>query len=232
MHDRIRIAVIDDHPLFREGVTFTLRSASDIEVVAEGGTATEAVQIAITHTPDLMLLDVTMPGGGIAAAREIRRNCPAVKTVMLTVSESEHDVGAALQSGVNGYVLKGSSGTELLHIVRAVQNCELYITPALAARLLAQTKQPAVDSRKDPDVGTLTYRENQILQLLLLGLMNKEIAYSLKLTEKTVKHYMTELMQKLKARNRVEAALIGRKRMNGSGPISDTVSVDRITACR
>jgi two-component system, NarL family, nitrate/nitrite response regulator NarL len=215
MHDRIRVAVIDDHPLFREGVAYTLRSAADIEVVGEGATAQDAIRIGKSHVPDIMLLDVSMPGGGIEAAREIRRCCTTMKTVMLTVSESEHDVAAALRSGVNGYVLKGSSGSELLHIVRAVQNCEFYITPALAGRLLTQTKQSVIDARSPSGVGTLTHRENEVLQLLSRGLMNKEIAQCLKITEKSVKYYMTELMQKLNVRNRVEAVLIARKGIEG-----------------
>jgi len=133
---------------------------------------------------------------------------------MLTVSESEHDVTAAMQAGVNGYILKGSSGPELLQIVRSVRDGEMYVTPTLAARLLVQMKQPA--ARPDPDIATLTYRESQVLQLLARGLTNKEIAIGLKLTEKTVKHYMTDVMQKLKARNRVEAVLIAGRHMNGT----------------
>jgi two-component system nitrate/nitrite response regulator NarL len=219
MHNRIRVAVIDDHPLFRGGVAHTLQSAADMEVVGEGATAQDAVRMGTSHMPDIMLLDVSMPGGGIEAAREIRRNNAAVKTVMLTVSENEHDVAAAMQIGVNGYVLKGSSGPELLQILRAVQNGESYITPALGVRLLTRSKPTVVDVYKQPDVAELTHRENQVLQLLSQGLKNKEIAHGLKLTEKTVKHYMTVLMQKLKARNRVEAVLIARKTRGDTGPI-------------
>jgi len=214
MPDRIRIAVIDDHPLFREGVVHTVRGADDMVVVAEGASAADAIRIAEAEAPDIVLLDVGMPGGGIEAARTIRKSRPSVKTVMLTASENERHVADALQSGVNGYILKGSSGVELLQIIRSVQNAELYITPALAARLLAQNKQPVADPRDPLDVDTLTYREVQVLKLLSQGLMNKEIAHKLSLTEKTVKHYMTELMQKLKARNRVEAVLNARK-LNG-----------------
>ena len=213
MPERIRVAVVDDHPLFRAGVVFTVRSAPDMEIVAEGATAQEAVQIGRYHAPDIMLLDVSMPGGGIEAASEIHRLCPMVKAVMLTVSENPSHVSAALQSGVSAYIVKGCSGAELLQIVRGVQNCKSYITPALAARLLAQPKQPRVDTGLQATLA-LTQRENQVLQLLSEGLMNKEIAYKLRLTEKTVKHYMTELMQKLNVRNRVEAVLIARKRID------------------
>jgi two-component system, NarL family, nitrate/nitrite response regulator NarL len=210
MPERIRIAVVDDHPLFRAGVVFTLQSAPDMMIVAEGATAYEAVQIGRSHAPDIMLLDVSMPGGGIEAASELRLHCPLVKAVMLTVSENASHVSSALQSGVSAYVVKGCSGPELLRIVRGVQNCESYITPALAARLLTQPKTPRVEPGMRATL-CLTQRENQVLQLLSEGLMNKEIAYKLRLTEKTVKHYMTELMQKLNVRNRVEAVLITRR---------------------
>ena len=216
MPEPTRIAVVDDHPLFREGVSFTLRSAPDLEVVAEGASGPDAIRIVAEHAPVIILLDVSMPGGGIEAAREIRRISPDTKIIMLTVSESENDVTAAMQAGANGYILKGSSGPELLQIVRSVRNGEMYVTPTLAARLLVQMKQPA--ARPDQDIDALTYRENQILQLLGRGLTNKEIAIGLKLTEKTVKHYMTDVLQKLKVRNRVEAALIARQPLNGAKP--------------
>src|SRR3954453_16468093 len=130
MDKRIRIAVIDDHPLFRDGVIHTLRSAPDIEVVAEGATGQEAVDIGRRYAPHIMLLDTSMPGCRLEAAREIQRACPNVKAVMLTASENENQVRTALQHGVLGYIVKGCSGPELLRIIRAVQNCESYITPA------------------------------------------------------------------------------------------------------
>jgi two-component system nitrate/nitrite response regulator NarL len=215
MHERIRVAVVDDHPLFRDGVVLTLRSAPDIDIVAEGATARDAVQIGKRHAPDIMLLDVTMQGGGIDAAAELRQDCANVKVVMLTNSEDAAHVSAALQCGARGYVLKGCSGTELLRIVRAIQNSESYITPALATRLLAQPKEPVITA---PD---LSLRENQVLQLLSQGLMNKEIASKLRLTEKTVKHYMTILMQKLQVRNRVEAVLVARDTFAGAAQPPD-----------
>jgi two-component system, NarL family, nitrate/nitrite response regulator NarL len=212
MSDCIRLAIIDDHPLFREGVAQTVRDASDMTVVGQGSSAQDAIRIVTTLAPDIITLDVSMPGGGIEAAREIQRSGAAVKMVMLTVSENENDVVTALQAGVDGYALKGCSGPELLQVLRSVHNCETYITSALAARPLARTKQPVASANEAPDVASLTYRENQVLQLLSMGLMNREIGQSLKITEKTVKHHMTELMQKLNARNRVEAVLIARKK--------------------
>jgi DNA-binding NarL/FixJ family response regulator len=209
MPDRIRIVVIDADPLFRVGVALTLRSASDMEVVGEGATADDAVRICKSHAPDIILLNVCIPGGGIKAAQEIRQTCTSVKTVMLTVWDNERYVADALQCDVNGYVLKDISGKELLTIVRAVQSHELYIPPSLAARHLARTRQSVIDiGSRFVGAATLTYRETEVLQLLLQGLMNKEIAHRLETTEPTIKFHMSGLLQKLKARNRVEAVLI------------------------
>jgi DNA-binding NarL/FixJ family response regulator len=210
MGDRLRVAIIDDHPLFREGVVHTLRSTRVLEVVGEGGTADDAVRIAKEQLPDIVLLDVSMPGGGLQAARSIAQVCPVVKTIMLTVSESEQDVTQALEAGVRGYVLKGTSGPELLKTMFAISRGESYITPGLAARLLTQvTRQDAATAA--PALPELTKREGQILAQVARGLTNKEIARVLSLSEKTVKHHMTNVMQKLQVRNRVEAAMVYRK---------------------
>src|SRR5262245_36115979 len=213
MTDRLRVAIIDDHPLFREGVVHTLRSARVLDVVGEGGTADDAVRIARQELPDIVLLDVSMPGGGIEAARSIARVCPIVKTIMLTVSESEQDVPQALEAGVKGYVLKGTSSSELLKTMFAISRGESYVTPGLAARLLTlgERQEPA----RSAPLPELTEREGQILAEVARGLTNKEIARALTLSEKTVKHHMTNIMQKLQVRNRVEAAMVYRKQAPG-----------------
>jgi two-component system nitrate/nitrite response regulator NarL len=207
MNDRIRVAVIDDHPLFREGVAHTIRSSKVLEVVAEGACADDAVRIAEDELPDIVLLDVSMPGGGIEAARAISRVCPIVKTIMLTVSESEEHVAQALEAGAHGYVLKGTSGPELINTMRAVSRGESYVSPGLAARLLTLSKRQTRTAAQQNDLPELTKREEQILDLVARGLTNKEIARGLTISEKTVKHYMTNIMQKLHVRNRVEAVL-------------------------
>jgi DNA-binding NarL/FixJ family response regulator len=212
MAERIRVAVVDDHPLFREGVTHTLRSSKTVEVVAEGATSDDALSIATSHNPDIMLLDVSMPGGGIEAARAISQNCPAVKTIMLTVSESEEHVSQALEAGALGYVLKGTSGLELIATTSAIYRGESYVSPGLAARLLAQSKRQPQTIEDDANLPELTKREEQILDNVGRGLTNKEIARGLNISEKTVKHYMTNIMQKLQVRNRVEAVLALQKK--------------------
>lgn len=222
MLERVRVAVVDDHPLFRDGVVHTLSSVPDLDVVAEGATAQDAVQIALTHSPDIMLLDVNMPGGGIEAAQEIRQCCPSVKTALLTVSENANHVSAAMQSGISAYIVKGCSGPELLQIIRVILKSEAYVTPSLAARVLAQPKETPADFNPVPGTPALSHREIQVLELASEGLMNKEIAHRLSLTEKTVKYYMTELMQKLKVRNRVEAVLLARRGIGGTKRMYDS----------
>jgi two-component system, NarL family, nitrate/nitrite response regulator NarL len=216
--DRIRVAVVDDHPLFREGVAQVIRSSHALEVVGEGATADDAIRIAKNDLPDIILLDVNMPGGGIEAARAIARECPIVKLIMLTVSESEEHVTQALETGAHGYVLKGTSGSELISTLCAVARGESYVTPGLAARLLTQTNPRTPVAAHHHDLPDLTERENQILDHVARGLTNKEIAKNFDISEKTVKHYMTNIMQKLNARNRVEAVLALQKRVQNAGP--------------
>jgi DNA-binding NarL/FixJ family response regulator len=159
-----------------------------------------------------MLLDVSMPGSGLAAADTIARNWPNVKIVMLTVSESEDHVHQALASGARGYILKGASSTELVDTLRLIARGEHYVTPTLAARVLAAARRTSKVPVQEEPFPDLTRREEQILDRVANGLTNREIAKSLEIGEKTVKHYMTSIMQKLRVRNRVEAALAFRKR--------------------
>ncbi len=212
MSERLRVAIIDDHPLFREGVVHTLRGTKSLEIVGEGGSAEDALRIAREKLPDIVLLDVRMPGGGVEAARSIARACPVVKMIMLTVSESEQDVAQALEAGAKGYVLKGTSGSDLIKTMFAVSRGESYVTPGLAARLLTHAKKQQ-EAARTPELPELTERETQILAQVARGFTNKEIARSLTLSEKTVKHHMTNVMQKLRVRNRVEAAMVYRKQL-------------------
>ncbi len=206
MNEPIRIAVVDDHPLFRAGVVATLVGDPAFEIVAEGATAAEAVGIAARLMPDIVLLDISLPGCGLAAARHIAVATPVVKVVMLTASETEQHVMAALEAGARGYMLKGISATDLVRTIKDIMFGETYVTPSLAARLLRHARQPAPAVRS-ADTSHLTGREEQILDQVANGSTNKEIANRLNISEKTVKHYMTNIMEKLQVRNRVEAAL-------------------------
>src|SRR5438270_5446222 len=209
MSEQIRVVVADDHPLFREGVVTSLRSMEDINVVGQAENADEAVRVVREELPDLALLDVTMPGGGIEAARKIAAACPATRIVMLTVSEDEDDLLAAMKAGASGYVLKGVSARELASVVRSVSGGDVYVAPSLAWGLLREMSSPQAQV-SDP-LAELSTRERQVLELVAGGLSNQEIGMKLGLAEKTIKHYMTNILTKLQVRSRVEAALLAAK---------------------
>jgi DNA-binding NarL/FixJ family response regulator len=212
------VAVVDDHPMMRRGVSETLSEEPDLELVGTGASAQDAVRLAKQGRPDLILLDIALPGGGIEAAREIVKSCPEVKVVFLTVREDRATVNAALRAGARGYIVKGVEGPELVSTLRLVNSGQSYVTPALAAQLLAaEPKDAATALSADAAPGArLTAREQQIVELLGRGLSNQEIADKLDLTESTIKHYMTRILQKLGFRNRTEAAIFARTR-NGKG---------------
>lgn len=209
MPDRLRVLVADDHPLFREGVVHSLSSEEDIEVVGEAANSREAVKLATELMPDLVVLDLGMPkGGGIEAARRIAASSPATAILILTISEDPDDLLEVLKAGARGYVLKGVAAPGLVHAVRAVTNGEVYVTPTLANSILHEmTREETLDP-----FDQLTPREREILQLVAEGRTNREIGHQLYLAEKTVKHYMTNVLQKLHVRTRVEAALLAQRR--------------------
>lgn len=203
----IRTIIADDHPLFREGVARSLTESGRFDVLAEAATADEAVSLTAAHAPDVVLLDISMPGGGISALRRITAMDPAPVVAMLTVSEEDDDVMQALKAGALGYVLKGVGARDLLRIVTDLAEGKTYVAPSLAMKVLSAMNAPRAD--RSP-VDSLTRREEDILRLVAEGHSNREIGEALKLQEKTVKHYMTAILQKLHARNRTEAALIAR----------------------
>lgn len=212
MTETLQIAIVDDHPLFRAGVAQALERYPDFEVIAEGDSAAQAISIAGRRLPDVMLLDVSMPGGGVNAVRQIASEVPVVKVIMLTVSEDEEDVTASLRAGAKGYVLKGVAARELAEIIRSVAAGDVYVTPSLAASLLFELTGASNRAAGEPNLlDDLTEREHQILERVAAGDSNKEIGASLQLSEKTVKHHMTNILQKLHVRNRVEAALMARR---------------------
>ena len=134
--DKIRLAIVDDHSIFREGLLSVLKTEPDLEIVGQGASAEEAVQLARDFLPDIILLDISMPGGGLSAAQEIVESFPVVKIVILTGSEGESHVMTALKMGAKAYVLKGVAARELVTILHAVHAGEIYVTPTLAASLL------------------------------------------------------------------------------------------------
>jgi len=212
MTDPIRILVADDHPLFLDGLVATLSADEELLVVATAADAAAAVRAAREHRPDLALLDVAMPGGGLEAARLIGSASPTTRVVMLTSSENEDDLVAAMNAAAKGYVLKGIAGRELRAILKTVHRGETYVAPGLAYGMIRGLTRP---QRPDP-LGELTTREREVLELVAAGLSNAEIGGRLGLAEKTVKHHMTAILGKLQVGSRVEAALLAYKA--GVGP--------------
>lgn len=210
----VRIVIADDHPLYREGVAMSLRESGGFDVVGEAGTGREAVEMIAQLTPDMALLDISMPGGGIAALREVVALPKPPRVAMLTVSEEDDDVMQALKAGASGYVLKGVGSRELVQILSDLAAGGTYVAPSLAMKMLSAMNAPRGGKAASP-VDTLTRREEDILRLVAEGKSNKEVGEALDLQEKTVKHYMTIILQKLQVRNRTEAALVARDRWKG-----------------
>jgi DNA-binding NarL/FixJ family response regulator len=192
----MRVAVIDDHPLFRTGVVKTLAELG-INVVAEGGSAAEAIAIAKSHSPDVMLLDISMPGGGLEAIKVILQNRPNIKIVILTASEESDHVRKALQFGACGYAVKGIGSAGLAEILDTVGAGNRYLAPTISVRLVTEAEEGEA----------LSLREREVMALISTGLSNKLVARQLGLHEKTVKHHMTRIFGKLHVSNRTEAAL-------------------------
>jgi DNA-binding NarL/FixJ family response regulator len=207
--DPIHVLIADDHPLFREGVAQSLSYETDIVVVGQASTGEEAVEMAGELLPDVLLLDITMPGaGGLAAAAKIASAWPIIHIIMLTVSEDQDDLLKAMKAGARGYILKGVSAKGLTNAVRTVANGAAYISPSLAGNILFEMAHDETEEA----INQLTEREQEILRLVAQGLTNREIGEALHLAEKTIKHYMTNVLQKLQVRSRVEAALLAQKR--------------------
>ncbi len=203
MTEPIRVAVADDHPMFRAGVVMSLHEEEGIDVVGDAADGATALALARAELPDVMILDINMPGGGLETAQRIAVACPATHIIMLTVSEDEDDLLAAMKAGASGYVLKGAGASELADVIRAVHAGEVYVAPALAWGMLREMRSPRTSPYEE-----LTEREREVLELVAEGLSNQEVGERLHLAEKTIKHYMTNILGKLQVRSRVEAALL------------------------
>lgn len=200
--------------MVRRGVATTFDDESDFNVVAQGASAQEAIDIVRQYKPDLVVLDVSIPGGGLEAANALLKDNPETALLMLSVSEDLGTVKAALRAGARAFVSKATGGIELVRAARQVLAGERYVSSELAARLLSLDELANGAARSDINSGrlaTLSTREQQILDLLGEGLSNSDIASRLELTENTIKHYITSLLQKLGVRNRTEAALLTQK---------------------
>lgn len=212
MSDVIRLVLADDHPIYRDGLVRSLADAGGIEIVGVARDGEEAAAVVAREKPDVVLLDVSMPkGGGIGALARIMQSDPAPRVAMLTASEADEDLMQALKLGALGYILKGVGAGELADLVRELAAGRSYVSPGLAGRLLVAMRRPQAPAAPPNPLADLSKREEDILKLVAQGKSNREVGEALDLQEKTVKHYMTSILQKLQVRNRVEAAMLARQ---------------------
>lgn len=199
---KIRILVADDHALVREGIVAILRRHEDIEVLAEAADGKETVEKAAKLRPDVVLLDIAMPGlGGLEATIEIRKVCPESRILILSQYDDKEYVSRLLKAGVSGYLLKHGVGTDLVSAIRAVARGEFYLYPSLTSALVDEYLSRKDVSLQDP-YERLTDREKQVLKLVAEGLTHKEIASLLDISVKTAIAHYTNVQEKLDIRSR------------------------------
>ncbi len=204
----IRILLADDHALFREGIRRLLSTAGDIDVVGEAKSGEDAVRLVEELTPDVVLLDVMMPGmSGIDVARVIRTTSPRTRVIILTIHTNEEFLFDAIKAGAMGYLLKDASPEELLRAVRLVAQGEGLLAPAMAAKVFKEFARVAASRELAPVLTPLTQRETEILKHVTEGLANKEIAHTLDISERTVKNHLSNIMEKLHVNSRTQAAV-------------------------
>jgi len=205
-----RIAFVDDHPLLLTGLTTIFRDDKRFSVVGAGKCVSDALEIADRCKPDVLIMDLNMAGNAFEAIGKISRKNETTKIVVLTASTGVDSAVRSLDAGAHGYVLKGGSADELVHAIRSVLDGQTYISQEFAGKVIAALRNESVRKAAAQAI-KLSIREEQIVRLLLRGKTNKEIANALNICEKTVKHYMTVLMQKLNARNRLQVVIAAQK---------------------
>jgi DNA-binding NarL/FixJ family response regulator len=202
----LRLLVVDDHEVVREGLVALLSRREEFQVVAEAGTAAEALGAARRFEPDLVIMDVRLPdGSGIEACREIRAELPAIRVVMLTSYPDEEAVLSAILAGASGYLLKQIRGRDLVTALEAVGRGDSLLDPAVTERVLERVRRIANGDEKD-ELSELTAQERKILRLVAEGKTNKEIATEVFLSDKTVKNYVSSILSKLNLQRRAQAA--------------------------
>jgi DNA-binding NarL/FixJ family response regulator len=204
----VRILLVDDHALFRSGMASLLRGERDFEVVGEAATGEQGLELARDLLPDVILMDVSMPGmDGLEATRHIKAELPYVRIIILTFSDSEPKLFEAVKAGAQGYLLKSIEPRALFGALRGAVQGEAPLSRVMAARLLDEFgRHVRQDGASAPESGGLSQREQEVLRQLTLGHSNKEIAASLKIAENTVKNHLKNILEKLHLENRVQAA--------------------------
>jgi DNA-binding NarL/FixJ family response regulator len=210
----IRVLIVDDHPVFRDGLAAALAASPDIEVTGQAGDGPEAVDLAQPGAYDVVVMDLGLPSmSGIEAAARISQSPGAPAVIVVTMVDDVDTVSAALQAGARGYVLKGSSGQQIAAAVRAVAEGGAILGPGIAPRLLERPSRAAPPSSTVPPAAVpdgLTDRERDVLALLADGASNAQIARTLGLSLKTVQNYVSRILDKLQVTDRTQAALRGR----------------------
>jgi DNA-binding NarL/FixJ family response regulator len=206
MAEKIRVVVVDDHALLRRGVIRALELDDMIEIVGEGASAADAIKLAGTHAPDLIMLDISMPGNGIEAARVIHNLPTPTRIVMLTVSGDEDDVMHALEAGAVGYLLKGTDANELIAAVKCVRAGESFISQNLAIQILSSK-----DQAEGSSLTSLSEYEKRTLCLISEGLTNREVGEQLAVPEKTVRYNVINIFRKLKVTNCAKATIVAKQ---------------------
>lgn len=206
MTDTLKVMLADDHEVVRQGLRHLLGSEEDIEVVAEAESGQQAVDMARSYAPDIVVMDVRMPeGGGVEACREIRDRDPDVKVIMLTSFSDDEALFNSIMAGAAGFVLKQIRGRDLVDAIRTVGAGQSLLDPGVTKRVLERLRKAKFDD-KDPKLARLSPQEERILDMVADGLTNREIAERVHLSDKTVKNYVSTILQKLEVARRAEAA--------------------------
>ena len=208
--DAIRVMICDDHALFRRGLIMVLESEDGIDVVGEAEGGAESIRRAEELAPDVVLMDVRMPDvSGIEATRAIAEVAPSAKVLMLTVSDEEQDLYAAIKAGATGYLLKEISIEEVASAIRAVVSGQSLVSPSMASKLLSEFTNLAkkADERQAMPIPRLTSRELEVLKLVAEGMSNREVAGELYISENTVKNHVRNILEKLHLHSRMEAVV-------------------------
>lgn len=204
--ETIRVLLVDDHTLFRQGVKSLLDTRPGIEVVGTAGDGCEAIAQVRKTVPDVILMDIEMPNcDGLEATRQIKREFPHIKIVILTVADDDNTIFEAIKSGAQGYLLKNLEAYQLYDMLEGLRRGDAPLSGEIAARILKEFNHPAATEM--PVAEELSEREHEVLELLVTGKSNKEIAETLVITENTVKTYLSNILAKLHLQNRIQVAV-------------------------